>query len=61
MTPRARPAPSRVPVLFQQMNSLILLDQIQTLDKSRLARRLGVVADGTLSAALAALCELFEA
>lgn len=38
---------------------LILLDQIRTLDKSRLARRLGAVTAETLSATLAALQEVF--
>lgn len=60
MTTGGRPAPFRIPVLFQRVSGLILLDQIRTLDKTRLTRRLGVVADATLSATLATLRELFE-
>ncbi len=41
MTTGGRPAPSRIPVLFQRKAGFILLEQIRTLDKSRLIRRLG--------------------
>jgi mRNA-degrading endonuclease toxin of MazEF toxin-antitoxin module len=37
-----------------------LLDQLHTLDKQRLVRRLGAVAPKTLSLTLAALRESFE-
>ena len=60
MTTASRPAPFRVPVRFQGKDGLILLDQIRTLDKSRLVRRLGAVPRPTLSAALAVLREAFE-
>jgi mRNA interferase MazF len=39
---------------------LILLDQLRTLDKGRLVRRLGNVDGGTLTLALATLREMFE-
>jgi len=59
MTTGSRPAPFRIPVVFEGKHGLILLDQIRTLDKSRLAKRLGAVTAETLSAALAALQEVF--
>ena len=61
MTTGSRPTPFRVPVQFQRVDGLILLDQIRTLDKIRLARRLGTVADATLQTTLAVLRELFDA
>lgn len=60
MTTGSRPAPYRIAVRFRRKNGLILLDQVRTLDKLRLARRLGAVDAGTLRAALAALREMFE-
>ena len=60
MTTGNRPAPYRIPVEFQRKTGLILLDQIRTLDKQRLVRRLGAVAPQTLILTLAALRETFE-
>jgi mRNA interferase MazF len=59
MTTGSRPAGFRVPVKFAGKNGLVLLEQIRTLDKSRLVRRLGSVDSRTLTAALAILCEMF--
>ena len=60
MTTGSRPAPFRVPIEFQGVSGLVLLDQIRTLDKSRLARRLGAAEATTLAKTLATLRELFE-
>ena len=60
MTTGSRPAPYRIPVRFQRKHGLILLDQIRTLDRMRLVRRLGTVGTDTLRATLAALREMFE-
>jgi mRNA interferase MazF len=60
MTTGSRPAPFRVRVTFEGRQGLILLDQIRTLDKVRLIRRLGVISKPALTAALAVLRELFE-
>ena len=59
MTTGSRPAPFRIPVTFEGKKGLILLDQIRTLDKSRLAKRLGAVTTKTLSATLATLQMVF--
>ena len=59
MTTGSRAAPYRIPLRFRRKNGLILLDQLRTLDKRRLMRRLGVVSDNTLRLTLAALREMF--
>jgi mRNA interferase MazF len=59
MTTGNRPAPFRVPILFDQRHGLILLDQIRALDKQRLIRRLGAVENRTLRLTLQRLQDLF--
>jgi len=59
MTTGNRPAPFRVPVRHGGKSGLILLDQIRTIDKTRLVKRLGRTAPLTQSATLATLTEIF--
>lgn len=59
MTTGARPAPYRIQITFLGKRGLILLDQIRTVDKARLARRLGSVSPTTLAATLRTLQEAF--
>jgi mRNA interferase MazF len=59
MTTGSRPAPFRIPVSFARKNGVILLDQLRTLDKQRLVRRLGAVQPKTLHATLARLRDVF--
>ncbi|BDE06831.1 mRNA interferase PemK [Vulcanimicrobium alpinum] len=59
MTTGSRPAPFRVPVTFGGKSGLVLLDQIRTIDKARLVKKLGAVPKKTLSSTLSALQELF--
>lgn len=59
MTTGNRPAPFRIPVSFAGKNGLILLDQMRTLDKQRLVRRLGAVERRTLQVTLARLRDIF--
>lgn len=59
MTTGSRAAPFRIPVTFEGKTGLILLDQVRTLDKTRLAKRLGAVTPKTLSVALATLQVVF--
>lgn len=59
LTSGSRPAGFRVPVHFRGNDGLILPDQIRTLDRQRLVKRLGEVDDPTLSAVLAVLTEMF--
>ncbi|ONN64581.1 type II toxin-antitoxin system PemK/MazF family toxin [Herbaspirillum sp. VT-16-41] len=59
MTTGSKPAPYRVPITFDKKKGLIVLDQMRTLDKERLIRKLGRVTDKTLTATLEALQEVF--
>lgn len=59
MTTGSKPAPFRIPIGFQGKHGLILLDQIRTLDKSRLIRRLGAASPKTLATTLRTLGEVF--
>ncbi len=59
MTSQGRPYPSRIPCHFQGKDGLIVLDQIRTVDKSRLVRRLGQIAGRTAEDVLDALAEMF--
>lgn len=60
MTTASRPAPYRIALRFRRKHGLMLLDQMRTLDKQRLVRRLGAVTAATLSRTLAVLREMFE-
>jgi mRNA interferase MazF len=60
MTTGSHPAPYRTPLRFRGKDGLILLDQMRSLDKQRLVRRLGAVTGATLRLTLAALREMFE-
>lgn len=59
MTTGARPAPFRVALAFQRKTGLILLDQVRTLDRQRLVKRLGAVRQPTLAAVLGTLQSMF--
>jgi mRNA interferase MazF len=59
MTTGSRPAPYRIPVRFRGKDGLILLDQLRTLDRQGLVRRLGAVSGANLRATLAALRDIF--
>ncbi|NEX60268.1 type II toxin-antitoxin system PemK/MazF family toxin [Noviherbaspirillum galbum] len=59
LSTRDMPAPFRIPVNFMQKDGLILLDQICTMEKSRLVRKLGVVSDDTMARTLEVLQEVF--
>ncbi|MGH8579843.1 MAG: type II toxin-antitoxin system PemK/MazF family toxin [Gammaproteobacteria bacterium] len=59
MTTGNTPAPYRVPVTFRGKKGLILLDQIRTLDKTRLQKKLGGVSGKTLATTLNVLQDIF--
>ncbi len=59
MTSKSFPAPFRVPVTHAAKKGLIVLDQIRTVDKIRLFKRLGTVNTKTLSKVLTTLQEVF--
>ena len=60
MTTGSRPAGFRVPLSFQGKHGLIVLDQIRTLDHSRLVNRLGALRPLTLAATLKILQAMFS-
>jgi mRNA interferase MazF len=59
MTTKGRPYPTRVPVRFKGKSGQIVLDQIRTVDKSRLVKRVGKIDDMTRTQVLILLAELF--
>ena len=59
MTSKGFAAPFRVTVTHAGTKGLIVLDQLRTVDKVRLVKRLGTVSAKTLTAALTTLQEVF--
>ena len=52
MTTKGKSASFRVPITHDGKKGLILLDQIRTIDKARLVKRLGAVSNKTLGTSL---------
>ncbi len=61
MTTKGRPYPTRVACQFQGKAGQIVLDQIRTVDKSRLVRKLGRIGESVQAEVLGALAEMFAA
>ena len=59
MTTKGRPYPTRIPVRFKGKAGQIVLDQIRTVDKARLVRRLGRIQLAKQGEVLATLAEMF--
>ena len=59
MATGSTPAPFRIPLSFAGKRGLVLLDQIRTLDQSRLVKKLGRMRPNTLSTTLKILQEVF--
>ena len=59
MTTQGREYPTRVSCRFQGKDGQIVLDQLRTVDRKRLVRRLGRVSAPTQKTVLAVLAELF--
>ena len=59
MTTKGRAYPTRISCRFQGKGGQIVLDQLQTVDKARLARRLGNIQVDTQKAVLSVLAEMF--
>ena len=60
LTTGSHPAGFRVSVRFKGKDGLILLDQIRTIDKIRLEKRMGAVSDKTLAVVLETLGGMFH-
>jgi len=59
MTTKGRQYPTRVPCQFQRKHGQIVLDQLRTVDKVRLVKKLGRIGTKTQQAILAVLGEMF--
>lgn len=60
MTTKGRSYPTRVPRTFQGKSGKGVLDQLRTVDKARLVKRLGRLDAAVCKAVLDTLAELFE-
>jgi len=60
MTTKGRDYPTRVSCVFQGKQGQVVLDQIRTIDKTRLVKRLGKVGPQTQSEVLSVLAEMFS-
>jgi len=60
MTTKGRSYPTRVACTFQGKEGQVVLDQIRTVDKSWLARKLGQISDETQREVLSVLNEMFS-
>jgi mRNA interferase MazF len=59
MTTKGKVYPSRVPVNFQEKAGYVVLDQIRTVDKTRLIKKIGTINTDDQKAILAVLAEMF--
>jgi mRNA interferase MazF len=59
LTTQGKPYPTRVPCRFRGKDGQVVLDQIRTVDQSRLTKRLGKVDAKTAATVLDVLQEMF--
>ncbi len=59
MTTGGRAYPTRVPCRFQRKKGQVVLDQIRTVDRNRLVRKLGKLGPGASVKVLSVLSEMF--
>ncbi|MBK8618982.1 MAG: type II toxin-antitoxin system PemK/MazF family toxin [Anaerolineales bacterium] len=59
MTSQGRNYPTRISCKFQGKNGQVILDQIRTVDKVRLVKKLGMISAATQKEVLAVLAEMF--
>ena len=60
MTTKSRDYPTRISCLFQRKQGQIVLDQIRTVDKSRLVKKLGTLSSTTQDRMIEVLTEMFS-
>ena len=60
MTSRIKNYPTRIPVVFESKEGTIALDQIRTIDKSRIIRNLGSLDTKTATLVLEILGKMFS-
>jgi len=61
MTTGGHPYPFRIACRFEKKDGFVVLDQIRTVDRRRLVKRLGRLTPTTLAKALGVLQEMFSA
>jgi mRNA interferase MazF len=59
MTTKGKGYPTRVPCIFQNRKGEIVLDQLRTVDKARLVKKLGTISTTTQTRVLEVLQEMF--
>lgn len=59
LTTKGRPYHTRIAVRFQRKSGQIVLDQVRTVDKTRLLRRLGKISAKAARELLAVVAEMF--
>ncbi len=59
MTTKSRDYPTRISCTFQGKHGQIVLDQLRTIDKLRIVKKLGRLSETTQRKVLSALSELF--
>lgn len=59
LTTGGHPYPFRIPCRFEKRDGFIVLDQLRTVDRKRLIKRLGRISPSTLAKALQVLQEMF--
>jgi len=59
MTTKGRAYPTRIPVTFKGKKGSVVLDQLRTVDRARLMKRLGKISAETSRRVLATLQEMF--
>lgn len=59
MTSQSRAYPTRVPVEFQGKSGQVVLDQIRTVDKTRLVKKMGKISPSTAEKVSRLLVEMF--
>jgi mRNA interferase MazF len=60
LTSTGKPYPFRISCRFQRKSGSVVLDQIRTVDRDRLVRRLGVLSPAEFENVLRLLREMFE-
>ena len=60
MTTKGRGYPTRVACTFQGVEGQVVLDQIRTVDKARLVKRLGHLSSSTVDRLTSVLIEMFQ-
>ena len=60
LTTVQRPYPTRINLTFQRKRGQVALDQIRTVDRSRMVKKLGKLSGNTTDAISALLIEMFQ-